>query len=76
MMWIGGNHHDLYEKFAKNSEDHMIKYFGNDEFITYEYDGGYDLIDMKWIENSRSMIDCVFALKMSDKEMIELMRQS
>ena len=73
MMWIGGNHHDLYEKFAKNSEDYMIKYFGNDEFITYEYDGGYDLIDMKWIQNSRSMIDCVFALKMSTKEMIDLM---
>jgi hypothetical protein len=73
MMWTGGNHHDLYEKFMTNYEEYMIQYFGNDEFITFEYPEGYDLLDTKWIFNSTSLIDSVFSLKMSDDEFIKLM---
>jgi hypothetical protein len=51
----------------------MIQYFGNDEFITFEYPEGYDLLDTKWIFNSTSLIDSVFSLKMSDDEFIKLM---
>ena len=73
MMWIGGNHHDLYEKFMKASEEYMIKYFGNDEFITFEYQDGYDLLDSKWIYNRTSLIDSVIRLKMTNQEIFDIM---
>jgi len=73
MMWIGGNHHDLYEKFMTDPDKYMIDYYGNDEFITYEYPDGYDLIDAKWIYHSKSLIDSVVCLKMSDNDTLKLM---
>jgi hypothetical protein len=72
MMWYGDNHIDLYEKFMNNADEYMIKYYGNDEFITFEYDR-YDLLDTKWIYHSRSKIDSVIAFKMPDEEIIKLM---
>ncbi len=76
MMWTGGNHHDLYEKFMSSSEEYMIKYFGNDEFITFEYPDGYEILDMKWIFNRTSLVDSVFSLKMSDAEVIQMLTES
>lgn len=75
MMWYGDNHIDLYEKFMNNPDEYMIKYYGNDEFITFEYER-YDLLNAKWIYHSRSKIDSMIAFKMKDQEMIELMRES
>ena len=74
MMWKGGDHHTLYEKFMSNPEKYMIQYFGNDEFITFEYPNGYDLIDPKWIFNSASKINSTVSLKMSDDDMLNLLR--
>lgn len=73
MMWRGGNHAELYEKFIANSEKYLFQYYGNDEFITFEYPNGYDLIDPKWIFNRASTINSVISLKMSDEDMMKLL---
>ena len=72
MMWKGGNHHDLYEKFNLDAEKYMIDYYGNDEFITFEYLDGYDLIDAKWIYHSKSKIDSIIQTKMTEDQMLNL----
>ncbi len=73
MMWRGGDHAELYEKFIANSEKYLFQYYGNDEFITFEYLNGYDLIDPKWIFNRASTINSVISLKMSDEDMMKLL---
>jgi len=73
MMWKGGDHYELYEKFMKDPEKYMIDYYGNDEFITFEYPDGYDLIDARWIHHSLSMTDSVVCTKMSENDMLSLM---
>ncbi len=75
MMWYGNNHVDLYEKFMTNPEEYMIKYYGNDEFITFEYDR-YDLLDSNWLYHSRSKVNSVICFKMTDQDMINLMKKS
>jgi hypothetical protein len=75
MMWIGGNHYDLYEKFMTDPDKYMIEYYGNDEFITYEYPDGYDLIDAKWIYHSKSLTRSILCMKMSDSDMLKLMSE-
>ena len=72
MMWKGGDHYDLYEKFNLDAEKYMIDYYGNDEFITFEYLDGYDLIDAKWIYHSKSKIDSIIQTKMTEDQMLNL----
>lgn len=49
MMWIGGQHQNLWDTFNADRENNILYYYGNDEFITFNYGSNYRLIDSKWI---------------------------
>ena len=63
MMWVGGQHQTLWERFDANREDNMLYYYGNDEFITFEYLKNYKLIDRKWIFGVGTENTAVFSNK-------------
>jgi hypothetical protein len=63
MMWYGGQHHALWEKFDVNREDNMLYYYGNDEFITFEYQSNYKLIDRKWVFGAGSEKTAIYSNK-------------
>lgn len=72
MMWIGGQHDKLWDIFNLRPEEHMIRYYGNDEFITFEYPTGYCLIDKRFIFSKGSESTSIYKNKMSAFEMLNL----
>ena len=63
MMWIGGDHKSLWDKFNEDPDYYMLMYPGNDEFLTFEYDC-YDIVDHKnqqhisisWLDKQKKSI--------------------
>jgi hypothetical protein len=68
MLWIGGEHDNLWKKFILNKEDDMIRYYGNDEYMTFEYPMGYRLIDRKWVLGDGTEKTAIYDNKMKKRK--------
>jgi hypothetical protein len=68
MLWIGGEHDDLWKKFSLDKDGSILRYYGNDEFMTFEYPSGYKLLDKKWVLGHGTEKTARYDNKMSSRE--------